>query len=124
MIFEDPTGARWKMIRAVTLALLLPAALLLGLFALGIFTAPTLPSISSSPFDCSADSAVVAWSQQDIAATKLPDNKSIETLPALLGRRLVRTAFVAQDDPRSVAQGWQEDLNKFKELRQKYLIYK
>jgi hypothetical protein len=28
------------------------------------------------------------------------------------------------DDPRSIAQGWQEDLGKFKEIRQKYLIYK
>jgi len=28
------------------------------------------------------------------------------------------------EDPRSIAQGWQDDLNKFRELRQKYLIYK
>ena len=53
-----------------------------------------------------------------------PDNWKIERMLALLANRQVYEAVVNGDDPRSIAQGWQDDLNKFKELRQKYLIYK
>jgi len=41
-----------------------------------------------------------------------------------LSNQQVFDALAAGEDPRSIAQGWQDDLNKFKELRQKYLIYK
>ena len=35
------------------------------------------------------------------------------------------TQLVPGDDPRAIAQCWQDDLEKFrKELRQKYLLYK
>jgi uncharacterized protein YbbC (DUF1343 family) len=52
------------------------------------------------------------------------DNWKIERMLGLLANRQVFDAVVNGDDPRSIAQGWQEDLGKFKEIRQKYLIYK
>ena len=33
-------------------------------------------------------------------------------------------ALANGDDPRSIAQSWQDDLQKFKEIRTKYLLYK
>ena len=42
----------------------------------------------------------------------------------LLANREVYDAVVRGDDPRAIAQAWQDDLEKFKELRQKYLLYK
>jgi uncharacterized protein YbbC (DUF1343 family) len=42
----------------------------------------------------------------------------------LLANRQIYDAVVNGDDPRNIAQGWQDDLEKFKELRQKYLLYK
>jgi hypothetical protein len=52
------------------------------------------------------------------------DNWKIERMLGLLANRQVFDAVVNGDDPRSIVQGWQEDLGKFKEIRQKYLIYK
>jgi uncharacterized protein YbbC (DUF1343 family) len=42
----------------------------------------------------------------------------------LLVNQRVYDALVAGEDPRRIAQDWQEDLEKFQQLRQKYLIYK
>jgi uncharacterized protein YbbC (DUF1343 family) len=36
----------------------------------------------------------------------------------------VYDALVAGEDPRRIAQDWQEGLEKFQQMRQKYLIYK
>jgi hypothetical protein len=33
-------------------------------------------------------------------------------------------ALVRGEDPRNIAQSWQDELQKFRELRAKYLIYK
>jgi hypothetical protein len=33
-------------------------------------------------------------------------------------------ALVRGDDPRNIAQLWQADLQKFRELRTKYLLYR
>ncbi|HVG89997.1 MAG TPA: exo-beta-N-acetylmuramidase NamZ domain-containing protein [Alphaproteobacteria bacterium] len=52
------------------------------------------------------------------------DNWKIERMLGLLANRQVFDAVVNGDDPRAIAQGWQDDLEKFKEIRQKYLIYK
>jgi uncharacterized protein YbbC (DUF1343 family)/CubicO group peptidase (beta-lactamase class C family) len=60
-----------------------------------------------------------------VALRKLyPDNWKIERMLALLANRQVYEAVVNGEDPRSIAQGWQDELEKFKEMRQKYLIYK
>jgi uncharacterized protein YbbC (DUF1343 family) len=53
-----------------------------------------------------------------------PDQWKVDLILKLLANREVYDAVVRGDDPRAIAQGWQEDLEKFKELRQKYLIYK
>jgi uncharacterized protein YbbC (DUF1343 family) len=53
-----------------------------------------------------------------------PDNWKIERILALLANRQVYDALANGDDPRTIAQGWQEDLDKFRELRTKYLLYK
>jgi uncharacterized protein YbbC (DUF1343 family) len=50
-----------------------------------------------------------------------PDNWKIEHMITALSNQQVFDALAAGEDPRSIAQGWQDDLNKFKELRQKYL---
>jgi uncharacterized protein YbbC (DUF1343 family)/CubicO group peptidase (beta-lactamase class C family) len=60
-----------------------------------------------------------------VALRKLyPDNWKIERMLALLANRQVYEAVVNGEDPRSIAQGWQDELEKFKEMRQKYLLYK
>ena len=60
-----------------------------------------------------------------VALRKLyPDQWKIDRMLALLANRQVFDAVMNGDDPRSIAQGWQDDLEKFKELRQKYLLYK
>ena len=53
-----------------------------------------------------------------------PDHWKVDLMLKLLANREAYDAVVRGDDPRAIAQGWQDDLNKFKELRQKYLIYK
>jgi uncharacterized protein YbbC (DUF1343 family)/CubicO group peptidase (beta-lactamase class C family) len=53
-----------------------------------------------------------------------PDNWKIEHMITALSNQQVFDALAAGEDPRNIAQGWQDDLNKFKELRQKYLLYK
>jgi uncharacterized protein YbbC (DUF1343 family)/CubicO group peptidase (beta-lactamase class C family) len=53
-----------------------------------------------------------------------PDNWKIEHMIGAIANQQVFDQLAAGEDPRSIAQGWQEDLEKFKEIRQKYLIYK
>jgi uncharacterized protein YbbC (DUF1343 family) len=53
-----------------------------------------------------------------------PDNWKIDRMLALLANQPIYDAVANGDDPRSIAQSWQEDLDKFKELRTKYLLYK
>lgn len=60
-----------------------------------------------------------------VALRKLyPDQWKVELSLTLLANRETYDAVVRGDDPRSIAQSWQEELEKFKELRQKYLLYK
>jgi hypothetical protein len=53
-----------------------------------------------------------------------PDNWKINTMLGLLANQDAFDALVRGDDPRSIAQAWQEDVQKFRELRAKYLLYK
>jgi uncharacterized protein YbbC (DUF1343 family)/CubicO group peptidase (beta-lactamase class C family) len=53
-----------------------------------------------------------------------PDNWKMEHLITALSNQQVFDEIAAGDDPRNIAQGWQDDLGKFKELREKYLLYK
>ena len=54
---------------------------------------------------------------------ELADYK-IERLPELLMNQSVYDALLAGQDPRRIAQDWQEGLQKFVKMREKYLIYK
>jgi uncharacterized protein YbbC (DUF1343 family)/CubicO group peptidase (beta-lactamase class C family) len=53
-----------------------------------------------------------------------PDNWKIEHMIGALANQQVFDALANGDDPRSIAQSWQDDLQKFKEMRAKYLLYK
>jgi uncharacterized protein YbbC (DUF1343 family) len=48
----------------------------------------------------------------------------LDRITDLLVNQGVYDALVAGEDPRRIAQDWQEDLEKFQRMRQKYLIYK
>ena len=48
----------------------------------------------------------------------------LEKLLDLLVNQSTYDAIAAGEDPRRIAEGWREPLQKFQELRQKYLIYK
>lgn len=48
----------------------------------------------------------------------------LEKMTDLLVNQSVYDAIVAGEDPRRIAEGWREPLQKFQELRKKYLIYK
>jgi uncharacterized protein YbbC (DUF1343 family)/CubicO group peptidase (beta-lactamase class C family) len=53
-----------------------------------------------------------------------PDNWQLDRMLGLLVNHEVLDALSRGDDPRSIAQSWQAELQKFRELRSKYLIYK
>ena len=53
-----------------------------------------------------------------------PDNWKINLILALLANQQVFDAISAGNDPRDIAQSWQDDLDKFREVRSKYLLYK
>jgi uncharacterized protein YbbC (DUF1343 family)/CubicO group peptidase (beta-lactamase class C family) len=60
-----------------------------------------------------------------VALRKLyPDNWKIDRLIEILANRAVFDAIAQGDDPRNIAQDWQDDLHKFRDLRTKYLLYK
>ncbi len=53
-----------------------------------------------------------------------PTNFEIEKMSDLLVSQAVFDALMAGQDPRRIAQDWQEQLEKFGKIREKYLIYK
>jgi uncharacterized protein YbbC (DUF1343 family) len=53
-----------------------------------------------------------------------PADFKVEKIMALLANQAVYDALVAGQDPRRIAQDWQEELEKFEKVREKYLIYK
>jgi uncharacterized protein YbbC (DUF1343 family) len=48
----------------------------------------------------------------------------MEKMQALLANQSVYDALLAGQDPRRIAQEWQDELQKFGKMREKYLIYK
>ena len=48
----------------------------------------------------------------------------MERMNELLLNQAIYEAIAAGEDPRRIAQDWQEALQKFQQMRQKYLIYK
>ncbi len=53
-----------------------------------------------------------------------PDQFHLEKIVDLLLNQSVYDALAKGQDPRRIAQDWQESLDKFMQIRQKYLIYK
>ena len=53
-----------------------------------------------------------------------PEQYHMERMIELLGNQSVYDAMAAGQDPRRIAEDWREPLEKFLQLRQKYLIYK
>jgi uncharacterized protein YbbC (DUF1343 family)/CubicO group peptidase (beta-lactamase class C family) len=53
-----------------------------------------------------------------------PADFKVERLMELLVNQAAYDALVGGEDPRRIAQDWQEELDKFQLVRQKYLIYK
>jgi uncharacterized protein YbbC (DUF1343 family)/CubicO group peptidase (beta-lactamase class C family) len=53
-----------------------------------------------------------------------PEQFHMEKMMELLINQSAYDAIAQGEDPRRIAQDWQEGLNKFQQVRQKYLIYK
>ncbi len=53
-----------------------------------------------------------------------PDQFQLDKMTSLLLNQSVYDAIATGQDPRRIAQDWQESLDKFQQIRQKYLIYK
>jgi uncharacterized protein YbbC (DUF1343 family) len=53
-----------------------------------------------------------------------PEQFHMERMIELLCNQSVYDAIAAGQDPRRIAEDWREPLEKFLQLRQKYLIYK
>ena len=52
-----------------------------------------------------------------------PQNYKMDRMIEILANQAVYDAIVQGRDPRRIAQDWQQQLAKFQQLRQKYLIY-
>ena len=48
----------------------------------------------------------------------------LERMQELLVNQSIYEALMAGEDPRRIAQDWQDGLEKFGKIREKYLIYK
>jgi uncharacterized protein YbbC (DUF1343 family) len=53
-----------------------------------------------------------------------PKDFKMERMGELLVNQAVYDALAAGQDPRAIAEGWREALEKFGNMRAKYLIYK
>ena len=53
-----------------------------------------------------------------------PADFKIERMAELLVNQAAYDALIAGQDPRRIAQDWQDSLEKFGKVREKYLIYK
>jgi uncharacterized protein YbbC (DUF1343 family) len=56
--------------------------------------------------------------------TLYPNDWKITRFSELLANRAVLDAVAAGDDPRHIAAEWEEELQKFMQIRGKYLLYK
>jgi uncharacterized protein YbbC (DUF1343 family)/CubicO group peptidase (beta-lactamase class C family) len=70
------------------------------------------------------DSSELGLELASALKTLFPNNWKMEPLKELLVSQPVYDALARGDDPRNIAQSWQADLQKFRDLRAKYLLYK
>jgi uncharacterized protein YbbC (DUF1343 family) len=60
-----------------------------------------------------------------VALRKLyPDDWKINKLIDILGNHSVFDAIAQGEDPRNIVEGWQDELDAFRAVRSKYLLYK
>ena len=53
-----------------------------------------------------------------------PEQFHLEKMSDLLANHAAFAALASGEDPRRVAEGWRDELEKFQQMRQKYLLYK
>jgi len=53
-----------------------------------------------------------------------PNDWKLDKMITILANHAAFNALVAGEDPRNIAEGWREDVEKFIAVRAKYLIYK
>jgi len=53
-----------------------------------------------------------------------PDKWTMDKISGLLANQQIFDLLSAGSDPRDIAQSWQDDLDKFKEVRSRYLLYR
>jgi uncharacterized protein YbbC (DUF1343 family)/CubicO group peptidase (beta-lactamase class C family) len=59
-----------------------------------------------------------------VLRTLYPNDWKLDRMIEILANRSVFNSLAAGEDPRNIAQGWREDLERFIQVRAKYLIYK
>ena len=64
------------------------------------------------------------WNWRRRCTSYIAADFKIERMAELLVNQSAFDALVAGQDPRRIAQEWQEGLEKFGKVREKYLIYK
>jgi uncharacterized protein YbbC (DUF1343 family) len=52
-----------------------------------------------------------------------PDEYKLEKIDGLVRNKSTLDALTANEDPRRIAENWQDEDDRFKELRAKYLLY-
>jgi len=125
------TGAPW--IKARELAEYLNARALSGLRFVPVSFTPT-SSVYSGQLCQGVNIVVLDRNTVDApelgvelasALRKLyPKDFKIDRMAELLVNQAAFDALVAGQDPRRIAEGWRESLEKFGEMRAKYLLYK
>ncbi len=115
MVFEDPSGKRWRRFRLLIAGAGLVCALILTDLLVVVLTEPRLPSLVSHPSD-NGPAMTAAFSEPlnhpEITDTPVapvapvrPTTRPhpIDTRHPLGNAPFIRAAFVVQDDPQSVA---------------------
>lgn len=90
----------------------------------GIFAGESCEGVNLVMLDRDAFDAPELGVELASALVKLyPGTFQAEKMQTILANQSVYDAIVRGDDPRRIAEDWQESLEKFQKLRKKYLLY-
>src|ERR1041385_1844397 len=103
MVFQDPSGVRWRVVRVVATVVVVLGLLLVADILAGILTAPSLPQMEASIFGTHEASSTFLTDTYPHIPLQPNVARSKQTPASLFRKPFVRTAFVVQDDPRRVA---------------------
>jgi uncharacterized protein YbbC (DUF1343 family) len=70
------------------------------------------------------DSPQLGFELASALHTLYPEQFHMEKMADILANQRVLNALSNGEDPRRIGLDWQEDLQKFQQLRDRYLIYK